>query len=171
VDTDKIIFGFSRPKGWFQPFSWAIRFFTWSDISHAYVKFYSAKYDRWLIYQASGLAVNFVGDTEFISKEIVVEEYELDISIETKNKAVQYAIDQCGKSYGMLQILGLLLVVLADRIGIAIPNILYNNNTFVCSELAADVLLEIGKGQGIDPRVTTPVKLRDFIANLGYKPK
>jgi len=170
-NQNRIIFGFSRPKGWFQPFSWAIRFFTWSNISHAYIKFYSTKYDRWLIYQASGLAVNFIGDAMFAPKEVIVEEYEIPISELTKNKTIEYAIDKCGSSYGVLEILGLLLVILAKKVGKNIPNILYNNNTFVCSELAADILIEIGEGNGLDPKTTTPVDLRNFLISKGYKAK
>jgi hypothetical protein len=167
---DQIIFGFSRPKSGFQPFSWAIQFFTASNISHAYVKFYSAKYDRWLIYQASGLAVNFTNTEIFEAKETVVEEFEIPISDEAKQKTIQFAIDNCGAPYGILQIFGILLVILAKKIGIKIPNILYNSSTFVCSELAADILKEIGNGSELDPKVTTPVDLKNYLINNGFNP-
>ena len=109
---DQIIIGFSRPKGWFEPFSWLIRLVTWSNISHAYIKYYNSYAQRWEVYQASGLKVNFIGNLLFNTNEIIVKEFQVPISTITKLKTIQFAIDNCGKSYAISQIVGMGFVLL-----------------------------------------------------------
>ena len=93
---ESIIVGFSRPKAWFEPFSWLIRAVTGSQFSHAYIRFYSEEYNRWLVYQASGLKVNFIGQTMFDGAETVYEEFTVPVTALTKKIAIQGAIDKCG---------------------------------------------------------------------------
>ena len=76
---NEIIVGFSRPKSGFEPFSWLIRAVTKSPFSHAYIRFYSEEYDRWLIFQASGAKVNFIGQTMFDGIETIYEEFNVPV--------------------------------------------------------------------------------------------
>ena len=77
---------------------------TWSPVSHAYIKFYSESYDRWLIYQASGTKVNFIGETLFDSTELIYKEFELPASGQwLRLKPYNSAIDKCGLPYSILQ--------------------------------------------------------------------
>jgi hypothetical protein len=64
------------------PFSWLIRFFTSSKVSHTYIRLPVPEYETSVIFQASGLAVNYTASDVFESHSKVVEEYELEISEE-----------------------------------------------------------------------------------------
>src|SRR5271166_1592644 len=100
---DEIIIGFSKPKAWFEPFSWLIRLVTWSPISHAYIKYYNSYADRWEVFQASGLKVNFIGSIMFDSVENIYAEFTIPVQSTTKQGVVQGAVDKCGSSYGLGQ--------------------------------------------------------------------
>jgi len=167
-----LIIGFSKPKKWFEPFSWLIRLVTSSPFSHAYIKFYSQSYDRTLIYQASGLKVNFIGQPMFDSSELTVAEFTIPITDDALESTVQYAIDRCGSSYGILQILGFGAVLFMRTFGKKIQNPLYSGDTYVCSELVSDILIEIGQANGdvIDPSTMSPKDVYDYLISKGFKP-
>jgi hypothetical protein len=166
---DEIIVGFSRPKAWLEPFSWLIRLITWAPMSHAYIKYQDPYTSRWIIYQASGLKVNFIGKTSFDNIENVIAEFNLPVSNETKQKLVQGAIDTLGVPYGTKQLLGYLYVVFVRLFGKIVTNPLYDASSFFCSELASDDLEEIGLS-GLDPSVTSPKDLYNFMLSKGFKP-
>lgn len=131
----KITIGFSRPKKWFVPFAWAIMAYQKTNYSHAYVKFSSASIERTLIYQASGQLVNFIGSEQFDNAEVIVAEYEIEITDDKRKALMQFFVDKAGTPYGVLQCIGL---VLNRQFG---WNLLRNGDKeFVCSELVARVL-------------------------------
>lgn len=130
-----ITIGFSRPKAWFVPFAWAIMAYQKTNYSHAYVKFHSDSISRDLIYQASGKMVNFIGSEKFAAEEIIVAEYQIEISEDKRVALMQFLVDETGTPYGVLQIFGLLLY---RQFG---WKLLRNNDKeFICSELVARVL-------------------------------
>lgn len=166
---NSIIIGFSKPKGWFEPFSWLIRLFTWCPFSHAYVKYENSYANRNEIYQASGLYVNFIGQTLFESKENVYAEFIIPISDATKLTTVQFAIDKVGSPYGIGQIFGFIWVLLMRLFGKSVKNPFYSTSSFVCSELVGDILNEIG-GTDLDVSNMTPKDIYDYLISKGYKP-
>lgn len=168
---EKIIIGFSRPKSGFQPFSWLIRGVNRTPYSHTYIKYYNSFADRWTIYQASGTKVNYIGETRFNDVEVICGEFEIDITLDTKKKTVQYAIDMVGTPYGVKHIIGIGAVMIARLFGKKIKNPLYDGNaTMVCSELVTDILTEILKqGDGLDPETAMPVDVFNFLVVKGYK--
>lgn len=105
----KIIIGFSSPKHT-NPVSWLIRKINHTPYSHTYVKIYSASLDRFLIYQARGSQVNFVGNKRFESYAQVIQEFELEVSGENKTKILQFCVDNAGEGYGVKQLFGMLYV-------------------------------------------------------------
>lgn len=139
--NDSIVFGFSRPSNLFPPplFAWLIMLFDWSNFSHSYIRFHSDAYDRDLVYQASGLKVNFIGWTMFQSEEVIVHEFQIPISTETKMKIVQYAIDNVGTPYALGAALGIVLVKITALFGKKIKNPI-SQKGYWCSEVAAIVL-------------------------------
>jgi len=140
----QIRIGFSRPTSWFAPFSWIIRLVQWTPYSHVYVSFYSSKYERRLVYQASSLFVNFFGPKTFVKKELVVREFSLSISDETYKKFMQFAIDEAGDPYDILSIIGIGVVLLMGLFGKKISNPFGKRaGTFFCSKLVGDILIEI----------------------------
>jgi hypothetical protein len=166
---DSITIGFSRPKGGFQPFSWLIRLVTWSPYSHAYVRYYDTYTDRWIVFQASGLKVNFIGDTMFDGLEDIYAEFVVPISDSTKQSVVQGAIDKCGSPYGVGQVVGFAWVLFMRLFGKNVKNPFYSASSFVCSELVGDVLVEINDGT-FDPSTMTPKDVYNFVVSKGFKP-
>lgn len=140
----KLVVGFSKPKSGFVPFSEAIRWVCRTKFSHTYIKFKSDSFDRVLVYQASGLAVNFVGETRFKEQEVIVAEFEFEVSDSTFNRTMQFAIDRAGVPYGISQIFGILYVKALALFGVKAKNPFPNGNSnYVCSELVAQILKEI----------------------------
>jgi hypothetical protein len=168
---DSIIVGFSRPKAFFEPFSWIIRAITRSKFSHAYIRFYSEEYNRWLVYQASGLKVNFIGQTSFDDVELVYEEFNVPVTPLTKKTAIQGAIDKCGSPYGVGQIIGFGAVLFMRIFGKNIHNPFYSGSSYVCSELVADILIEIDKEDAgsLDPSAMTPQDVYNFMISKGFQ--
>jgi len=139
----QLTIGFSRAKG-FKPFSWAIQKVLNTPFSHTYIKFKSDKFDRVLVYQASGTAVNFMEEKRVLLTHEVIAEFELEISDEAYIKTVQFAIDQSGVPYGISQIFGILYVKALGSFGKRVKNPFPNGNgNYICSELVAQILKEI----------------------------
>jgi hypothetical protein len=139
--NDSIIIGFSRPsKLWPLPlFAWAIMLFDWSNFSHAYIRFSMDAYDREMVFQASGLRVNFMPWTTFQTMEVIVHEFEIPVSAETKQAVIQYALDEVGTPYALLAAFGIIPVKIAALFGKKIKNPITQKGDW-CSEEAAIVL-------------------------------
>jgi hypothetical protein len=166
---NEIIIGFSRPASFFVPFSWLIRLVTWSSMSHAYIRYYDTYVQRWIIFQASGLKVNFIGQAMFNANEIVCNEFSLLVSDTTKQCVIQKATDECGSSYGVKQIFGFAWIMFMRLFGKSVKNPFYSGSTFFCSELTGDILVEIGDAN-IDTSAMSPKDLFNYMISKGYKP-
>jgi hypothetical protein len=144
--SDFIIVGFSTHRG---PnlLAGLIRRGEGTPYSHVYIRFYSKSLDRWLVYQASGLAVNFEGFTRFLEKNVLVEEYRIDVTDEEKRKIVQWCVDEAGVPYGSKWFLGMAWVRLVKlwfdcKLRNPFPS---GTSTFACSKLCGYVLKLLGK--------------------------
>ena len=150
--------GFSRPKSWFVPFSWLIRLFLWTPYSHVYVKYHSDSLDRDIIYQASGLKVNFVGNTLFQTEELVVKEFSLNIPDDFYNKMLQESVDEAGVPYSMMQIFNTLGYLL-------FKTEFFKNKIagYDCSRLVAQIL-EIDPQYNLPPlSIVTPKDVYNYL--------
>lgn len=137
---EKIIIGFSKPQI-FKPLAWLIMTGFNIPYSHVYIKIYSEKYDRWLIYQASNTMVNFMNINTFKDHSQVIEEFELEITPEVKSKVMKFAIDNCGKAYSIKEAIGLAIVRIFDLFGKTIKNPYADGGTtYVCSGLVSEIL-------------------------------
>jgi len=152
----KITIGFSSHE--YNLLSWAIRTVENTPYSHVYIKVHSDSLDRDIIYQASGLAVNFVGTKIFEEKAIIIKEFELDVSDETYLTVIRFAIDQAGKPYGLLDLLGFLYMKAGRAMGFNTHNpIRDGEQSYVCSELVATIIAEF-----IDKNVEKKEPLEDI---------
>lgn len=164
---EKIKVGFSRSSKKFAPFSWLIMASEHTNYSHVYVKFYSNSLQRWLIYQSSHTAVNFMGEELFNQEEIIVKEFDFTVSTETRVKMMNFCVDTIGKPYGTLSAFGLGIVQVASLVGIKMHNPFKKvGETYVCSQAIA-ALLEAG---GIDIKQDiddiTPKELYPVVESL-----
>lgn len=163
---ESIIIGFSKPRS-FGILAWLIMVVERSEFSHVYMKTYSKSLDRWLIYQASGTKVNFIGQEKFYEHNESVKEYLFDVNPESKTKFLVKAVDTVGTPYGVKQLIGIGLVRLGKVFGLKLTNPFRDNRaTYVCSELAAEVLEEItGINIGEDLDTIGPKELDEIIMN------
>lgn len=161
---EKIYIGFSRPKGWFEPFSWLIRLSQWTSYSHVYIRIPSASIGRDIVYQASGLAVNFIGSQRFQTKEIIVKEFPINVSPESKTKVLQFSVDSAGAPYGIKDVLGIAWVLLNSYVGRKVANPFKDGTTsFVCSEFVGDILKNDLGAQLPDPESIDPKTVYEFL--------
>lgn len=169
-----VIVGFSRPKAWLEPFSWLIRIvegnpIKWCPFSHAYIKYYNSYADRWEIFQASGIKVNFVGETLFDSEEVIYKEFTIPISNAAKLSTVQFAVDNVGLPYGVMEIVGFGWVMLMNAFGKKVKNPFSTNSAWFCSQLTETVLNEImNDADQLDPAVCSPKDLYSFLESKNY---
>lgn len=142
---NQIIIGFSTPKKRsFLP--WLIRKAMKTDFSHVYVKFYSKAIDRTLIYQASGMHVNFIGESAFLQTNKIIAEFSIDVTEEQRTQVLARSVDLVGKFYGIKQLIGMGWVYLCHSFGKRVKNPFSDGSkTYICSEIGGDALVTLGK--------------------------
>ena len=129
------------PPEQFQPLAKLIMLFEGTDFSHAYVKLDSIAYERTLIYQASGKAVNFEGNIHFSTHVQPVYEYLLEVEDSIYKSIMQFCIDNAGIPYGLKGTIGAGIVKIVKILHKDIKNPFYDGmNSEFCSELAARIL-------------------------------
>lgn len=159
-----VVVGFSRPKKGFAIFSWLIRLFERTEYSHVYVKFYSESLDRWLIYQASGLKVNFEGSISFDERVQTLYRYSVDIKEEDYKKVLQFAVDNAGKPYSISQIFGLAYVIVCRWFGKRVKNPFPNGDqSYVCSELVATMIPQMKEYFNEHLDTVTPSEIKQYL--------
>lgn len=154
----KIVFGFSRPQKEL-PLSILIQLVEKRPFSHAYVRLIDPTGLN-VVFQASGLVVNLVSFANFQAVEVIVEEYELDVTDDQYKELWTYIISKLGTSYSITQLFSILLNKLT---GLKI----YDNGATkeVCSELAARTLTFLGKSVPGDLDYETPSDFNKFCAS------
>lgn len=162
----KIVIGFSRPRNQtFKFFSWAIRLIEWTPYSHVYIRTFSKTADEYLVYQASGTQVNFMGIVQFYRVSHTVKEFEFEISDEAYRKFLKWAIQMSGAPYGFKAVLGILLVRCFNLKRNPFSD---DSHTWFCSELAGRVLIDfLGvKFDEKDLEVAGPKKIFELCSRL-----
>lgn len=129
--------GFSKPTNVFMPWgSWAIRLYQNTEYSHVYIKIYSKKLNRYMIYEAVGHGgVRFIGLEQWKKKAIEVKSFKLYVESEKTTELMQFLVDNCGVEYGILQNIG---IVYANFFG-KLKNPWRKGKN--CSEAVADFLV------------------------------
>lgn len=138
----QITIGFSRASTKFPIFSWLIMLTQKTPYSHVYLKYTNDYADRVIYYQASHTLVNYMNESTFLGQEKVVEEYTFNVSNDAFKAVLQFAIDNAGKPYGTLSIIGLAVVQVAMLFGIKMHNPLKEaGGTWICDQLIAQLLV------------------------------
>lgn len=133
--NDNIIIGFSKAKG-FKPFSWLIQRFEKTPYSHVYIKVYSKHFGDYDIYQASKGFVNHLTESVFLEHNEVVREFILECK--SKLTLIDYCRKKLGIPYSLLSLFGIFL----RRFGIKSKLFSDKDKAYICSELAAKILIE-----------------------------
>lgn len=160
---EDIIIGFSRPKGWFAPFSWAIRALYRTRYSHTYVRFYASGAKADAYYEASGTSVKFVGSNIFKHKSKVIHEYKISITKSQRQELVGWCLNNAGVDYGVMQAVGIGLMKIFNLE----TNPFGNKNKQICSEVVGHILRDIADlGITIDLEKASPKDIKDFLDSI-----
>jgi len=158
-----VVIGFSRPRSK-KLFSEAIMWMQKTNFSHVYVKVEWPSAERELVYQASGLQVNFESWNHFQTHAYSVAEFKIDLTEESYKQVAKYICDNLNKPYSMKQVFGMFLLCLGKRFGIKISNPYKNrHDAFICSEVGADVLETGNIDLGEDSEDVGPRELYEFL--------
>lgn len=163
---EKIYIGFSYHKG--NAVSGTIKLVEGSEYSHVYIRRVS-KYGEY-VYQASGLAVNFMNIDIFREENVTVEEYEFELPDDKREKLISFFIKYAGASYALSSLFKLLLILAGRRVGAKINFKGDGDKTFICSELGAFFVREI-LGIEVDGTIDymTPKDLNPIIRAHGKR--
>lgn len=143
----KVYIGFSTHSG---IFSKLIRSFTNSEISHAFLLL-DDKIGQ-VVVQAAGLKVHATCYDKFREENFNIKLYPVDIPL----YKINWLFRQTGKKYGMLELLGYLIILLGRKVGLKLPNMFGDGyKTFVCSELIANLF-------ELDAETITPQDLLEY---------
>lgn len=141
--------GFSTRSG---VLPWIIRKATASRISHTYIRIPVPEYSTSMIFQASGLNVNYCNGDLFDSHADVVEEYDVEVSDEQFAIGEKFRVTESGKPYSGKQLIGFLAVLTGKQIlDKKISNPFSDgHHSYVCVEVVA-VCLGLEYGESMTP--------------------
>lgn len=147
----KLIIGFSDGGN---TLSALIKLTTKSKISHVFVML--TEDDETVIYQASGLTVNYENYKHFLSHEKIIELYSIDLTDEDYEKLNKFRLQNVGLPYAGRELVGFLWVLFCRQFGKKVNNPLsMGSHAYICVDIAA-VHLPIGSTEG----TMTPEDLR-----------
>ena len=139
---------------------------TKAPFSHVAIKMMDGDTDQTVYYQASGLMVNCVGEDEFLAAETIVCKKDVIVSDKVFKAGKSFAINQLGKPYNMMAILGFAWQILLSRVGIKINNpFKADGNQYVCSQFAA-AFIDASENINLDVTDMTPKTLFDSLKDL-----
>jgi len=151
-----IIIGFSTHVS--SVFSWLIRKVTASTVSHVYSRHAATDPSQVLVFQASGLSVNYCNLDTFKVKSRIIEEYEVEIADLQATQNQKFRDTEVGKPYSMKQLYGFLWVLGFRKLGRKMRNPFANGaSAYVCVEVAA---CQTGRIQDEDAEGMTPEDFR-----------
>lgn len=117
----------------------AIQWWINAPYSHVYIRWHLATQDREIVYHASHGMVHFREYNNFKKENIIVCEFELELSEAQFKKFSQKCIDLAGESYSKLELLQIILCDITngkihteDQVG------------YICSELLCELLEDLG---------------------------
>jgi hypothetical protein len=158
----RIVIGFSRAKG-FKLFSKFVMLFEKTNYSHVFIKVYNSEFGDYDIYQASKGMVNHVLETSFLEKNIVVQEFAVNVPEVDKLSAVNFLRTRLGKPYSFLS----LAIIFLRRFGISLRSFSDGEKAYICSELAALLLNNfVLKNLKCNLDLVTPKQLHYILQNL-----
>lgn len=155
--------GFSKPRHTFFPiFSWAIRIFEGTPYSHVYLR-WRTKWGTWICYQASGTALNFMGEKAFIYGLDVIEEFDLTCDDAAWEEVMEYCTRLSGTGYGLKGAVGMAVSYLLGKD----KNIFGDGEkTQYCVELIARLLGNLGYNFNKDAEMVRLKDLNSFIRKV-----
>jgi hypothetical protein len=165
-----LVVGFSKPNK-FTLHGWLIEKIDGSQFDHAYLRFKLDKINRNIICQSIDVGVQLVSEAQFATKSTPVQEYQLDLTDEQFISMFQFCIDNAGKMYSLLGVIGEGIVRIAGKFGKTISNPFDSNEkTYFCSELVAQCLDDIDPSQfNLNANNISPDQLCSLLQQLNIQ--
>lgn len=113
----KLIIGFSDGGN---ALSWFIKYVTKSKVSHVFTMI--ADSGEIVIFQASGLKVNYENYNTFLSHEKVIEMYSIDLTDAEAEANKKFRLTSVGLPYAWQELVGFGWVLLVRKLGIVVKN-------------------------------------------------
>lgn len=155
--------GFSKPRGkWFPVFSWAIRLYERVPFSHVYLR-WDTQFGVPICYQASGAAINFMGDYAFKRHLEIVEEYEFDVPDKQWAVGMKFCLENVGKDYALMGVLG---VPLMDLFKLSKNPFSDGEESQYCAELVTRFLAHLDIDLKLDADRVKLKQVHEFIRQL-----
>ena len=150
----------------FSLFSNAIMFGLKTPFSHVAIKMIDGDTGQVVYYQASNIAVNCVSEAEFLAKEIIIFQKDVQASDKVFKTGKSFAINQLGKPYDISAIFVFALQIILGMVGINIKNPdKADGNEYVCSQFAA-AYISVCENIKIDVTNMTPKALYEIMPTL-----
>lgn len=160
-----IYVGFSKPKTW-KVFAQLIMFGYGIPYDHVYIRVFSKEMNRWMIFQASKTLVNMMTQDTLEADNIIVKEFQVQLSDDELAAMLQFAADSLGKPYGIKECIGLAWVRICATFGKVVNNpFKFTGSTYVCSELAGYVCDKFaGMDIDVDPANINPKEMYNYLS-------
>jgi hypothetical protein len=137
--ASKFHIGFSSPIKFNLP-SRLIKWWQGKDYSHVYIRFESESIIS-SVYHAAHGTVHFLSYDNFLKKNKVVVEYELEVPRELRIKMINRCMSLSNVKYDYLNLIKILIHDICERWGADSPKT-HDGPGYVCSELVAEFLSE-----------------------------
>jgi hypothetical protein len=156
----KIYVGFAGPNGGFVPLAWIIQAVLKRKYDHVYIRFQEPE-GEWMIFQASGFAVNMYNTGIWKGGNTSIKEYEIDITSEQWFALWNFVKYNLGVPYSLKEDFGILLM----------KCFWLKKNPFdagmsaeICSQLGANVCKMLGLPIPEDSSSIDPSKLDSILS-------
>jgi len=160
-----VTIGFSRHRG-FAIGSEAIQKFMNKPFSHTYFKFKQPMYKDYTIFHAVGKGLTYISETNFLKHNIIIYEFEIEISEELYKELMVDCHNNAGEHYGFYQNIGLAIVRLLSKIKINLKSNPFNDG-INCSEWLYYILAEVyGKWTETEPNLVAPDEVYEFLVKV-----
>lgn len=146
-----IYVGLTKSKKKFPIMSWIIKWCEGTDFSHVMV-YWVRKNGGHIYYQSTGHGVNFCGTQVFDEQHKILRDYKFELQDDNFEHVLDYCIDNSGKSYSCLSLIGLGLMRLCKLFGFVIKNPFKDGDASqICVETVLRITQKAGIDLGLDP--------------------
>lgn len=158
----KIYVGLASPNGGFVPLAKIIQWVEKRNYDHCYIRFQEPT-GEWMIFQASGFAVNIYNLQIWTSENISVKEYEVEVP--QGQDIWLYIKSRLGVPYSLKEDFGILLMKVFK-----LKKNPYSAGRLaeICSQQAADLLKFLGISIPEDTSTIDPSELDSILESKGF---
>lgn len=164
-----VTIGFSR-NSHNKIFSVGLQDYMDTNYSHCFVKYHTKSHlgDDAIYHSSLSAGVGYMSQTIFEEDNTIVMMYELEVSDEVYKRIREALFKVCGRKYGLMQNVGILIVDLLRSRGIKIKNPFVKGEN--CSEMVyRHVLMELFPEHKYDPDTITPREVEDILNKVAKR--